>query len=220
MKIFLVRHGQTKWNKDSICRGRLDVELDETGISQAAATGKALSHLEFEAVYSSPLKRAMKTAEEIAAFHKSHNPNSNIALTVTPVDGLIDIDFGEWQGLTIEEVSQRYPDIYRLWQREPQNVRFPGGESLDEVSQRATSAMKSLIAKHPEGNIVMVSHRVVNKVLLCAALGLDNSHFWLIGQDTCCINVIEPAYDRYIIHTLNDTCHIKRLGEVPTLRYF
>ncbi|HHV63288.1 MAG TPA: histidine phosphatase family protein [Firmicutes bacterium] len=211
MKVFLVRHGQTKWNKDSICRGRLDVELDETGINQAVATGRALSHLRFEAVYSSPLARAMRTAQEIAAFHN---------LNVTPVDGLIDIDFGEWQGLTIEQVRQKYPDIYRLWQKEPQNVRFPGGESLDEVTQRALSAMQGIIARHPEGNIVMVSHRVVNKVLLCATLGLDNSHFWLIGQDTCCINVIEPAYDRYIIHTLNDTCHIKKLGEVPTLRYF
>jgi probable phosphoglycerate mutase len=111
------------------------------------------------------------------------------------------------------EVKQRFPKEYEQWVKAPQQVRFAGGESLDDVKRRAMVAIEQIAGRHAGQNVVAVSHRVVNKVLLCALLGLDNSHFWSLHQDTCAINVVEKdALHGWIIRTLNDTSHIQPLA--------
>ena len=102
--IILVRHGQTAWNVAQVFRGRIDIGLDETGLKQAELLGKYLSRHSLEAVYSSPLKRAVQTAEAIAHHH-------SLAVETSP--GINDIDFGEWQGLSIEEVRTRFSDCWK-----------------------------------------------------------------------------------------------------------
>lgn len=205
--IYLVRHGQTAWNREEIFRGRSDVPLDETGLKQAELAGLYFKELKLDAIYSSPLSRAWQTAERIAAPH---------GLRVQPLQGIIDMSFGQWEGHPHEEIKRMDPETYRLWREEPHRAKLPGGETLDEVRERAMAALEEVIRIHPEGTIVLVSHRVVNKVLLCGILGLDNSHFWQIIQDTTAINLIRYQRGRYFLALMNETCHLKPLKNEVT----
>lgn len=202
--IYLVRHGQTAWNKEEIFRGRTDVPLDETGLRQAALAAGYFKSLKIHAIYSSPLSRAWQTADQIARIHH---------LTVQPLEGIIDMSFGNWEGHAHQEIQRTDPETYRLWREKPHLVRLPGGETLDDVRERAMTSLEEVIRKHPGETIVLVSHRVVNKVLLCGILGLDNSHFWQILQDTTAINLIQYKEGEYLLALMNETCHLKMLRE-------
>ena len=204
-EIILVRHGETEWNVAEVFRGRIDVELNEAGIRQAELLAEYLSDMKIDAVYSSPLKRALKTAEMIASYHK---------LDVEVAQGLIDFDFGEWQGLPHKEVKDKYKELYAQWVKNPHKVKMPAGESLDEVRERAVRVVNSVIAKY-EGTVVLVSHRVVNKVSICALLGLDNSHFWNIRLDTCGITTFAYENEQFILTKHNDTSYLKSLQQAP-----
>lgn len=202
-EIILARHGQTAWNKAEVFRGQMDIELDTTGLKQAELLAKYLSHRKLEAVYSSPLQRAAQTAEAIVRHH---------GLTVKITTGLNDIDFGEWQGLPLDEVSNKYSELYSAWMTTPHRVRFPSGESLDDIRQRAVALVNEVIEKH-EGAIVLVSHRVVNKVLICSLLGLDNSHFWNIRLDTCGLTTFEFTDGQFVLTEHNNTSFLEPLKQ-------
>ncbi|MFC1939446.1 histidine phosphatase family protein [Chloroflexota bacterium] len=204
-EIILARHGETEWNVQEVFRGRVDIELNETGVKQAGLLAGYLSGLKVEAVYSSPLKRTLKTAEVIASHHK---------LDVKTAPGLIDIDFGEWQGLPNQEVKDRYKELYGKWLDHPDEVKMPAGESLDDVRKRAVEVVDEVTARH-EGTVVLVSHRVVNKALICALLGLDNSHFWNIRLDTCGITTFTCEKGQFILTEHNNTSFLKSLQKAP-----
>lgn len=203
--IYLVRHGQTAWNKEEIFRGRTDIPLDETGLKQAELAGEYFKAMVIQGVYSSPLSRAWQTAEPIALFQN---------LKAQPIEGIIDMSFGNWEGHALQEIERIDPETYRQWREEPHLAKLPGGESLDDVRFRAMAALEKVIEKHPGETLVLVSHRVVNKVLICGILGIDNSHFWQIAQDTAAINLIQYKKGRYILSLMNETCHLKSLNEI------
>jgi broad specificity phosphatase PhoE len=202
--LFLVRHGRTGWNKEQIFRGTRDVPLDAVGKQEALLVGERLKNEGIQAVFASPLSRATETAEAIARFY-------NLKVQVLP--GLMDLNFGEWEGQSLEEVERRYPDLYLRWLQEPHRVIFPAGEGLNAVRIRAMEAVDGIVVRHPREVVALVSHRVVLKVLICALLGLDNSRFWNIGQDTAAINCFRHQDGRWIAALLNDTCHLKGIGE-------
>jgi probable phosphoglycerate mutase len=181
----------------------MDLLLNATGLRQAYAAAVYLKDHEMAAIYSSPLKRTMETAKVIA---------NQKGLPVYPFDGLIDIDFGEWQGLSPEEAEARDGDLYLTWLNRPHEMRFPGGERLADVRERVTSAVEKLATKHPEETVALVSHMVVCRVLLCAMLGLDNSHYWQVGQDVCAINTFEIRDGAPSVLLINETCHLKGLA--------
>ena len=208
-EIILARHGETEWNVGEIFRGRIDIELNETGLRQAELLAEYLSGIKIDTVYSSPLRRALKTAEVIASYHK---------LEVEIAPGLMDFDYGEWQGLPHQEVKDKYKELYAEWINSPDQVKMPTGESLDDVRERAMGVVSDVIAKY-EGIVVLVSHRVVNKVLICTLLGLDNSHFWNIKQDTCGITTFNYQNGRFILIKHNDTSYLKPIQKTP-LSYF
>jgi broad specificity phosphatase PhoE len=201
-EIILVRHGETEWNVGEIFRGRIDIELNETGVKQAELLAEYLQNVKIEAVYSSPLKRALRTAETIAGYHR-------IKIEISP--GLIDFDYGEWQRLTHREVKDKYEELYIKWMNHPEKVRMPFGESLDDVRSRATDVINEITARGYESTVVLVAHRVVNKVLICSLLGLDNSHFWNIRQDNCGITEFTYENERFILTRHNDTSFLKSL---------
>ncbi|MFC1925629.1 histidine phosphatase family protein [Chloroflexota bacterium] len=203
-RIIVIRHGQTAWNEGEgeRFRGRADVELDEKGIRQAGATAERAARWKIDAIYSSPLKRTLSTAEPLAVLLK---------LPVQPLEGLLDIDYGKWQGLSLKEAAADDSRLYELWLESPHLATFPRGENLEQVQKRVVAALESLLPGHPEQTIVLVSHKVVCKVLLCYLLGLDNSHFWQVQQDTCAINRAEMGDGRPVVTLLNDTCHLEGL---------
>jgi broad specificity phosphatase PhoE len=200
-ELILVRHGETVWNVEKIYRGRADVNLDEVGIKQAELLGKYLGNWELEAIYSSSLKRALDTANIIARYHK---------IGVYIADGLIDFDYGEWQSLPEQEVRKLYPALLDKWHNNPQEVRMPGGESLADVRERAAGVVDDVLSKY-EGSVVLASHRVVNKVLICSLLGLDNSYFWNIKQDVGGITIFNYVDGRFVLTRHNATSHLQEL---------
>jgi len=204
-EIILARHGETQWNVEEVFRGRIDIELNENGIKQAELLAEYLSNLKIDDIYSSPLKRALKTGEVIASHHE---------LEVKIAPGLIDFDYGKWQGLSHQEVKDKYTELYAEWISQPDQVRIPGGESLNDVRERAIYVVSDAVAKY-EGTVVLVSHRVVNKVLICALLGLDNSHFWNIRQDTGGITTFTYGNERFILTEHNNTSYLKPIPKAP-----
>ena len=199
--IMLIRHGETNWNKEEIFRGQIDVPLNETGIAQAKLLAEYLKDAQIEAIYSSPLQRALKTAETIAEYH-------NVKVNIS--DELTDFNYGEWQGLSQKTVKEKYPGLHDAWMNN-QLIRVPGGESLDNVRARTHGLVKLVIAKY-KGAVALVSHRVTNKVLICALLGLNNSHFWNIKLDNCGVTTFLYENRRFILDKHNDTSFLRPLG--------
>jgi len=203
-KLMLIRHGDTTWNVDEIFRGRANVELNETGIKQAELLAKHLADERIVAIYSSPLKRALKTAEIIAIPHH---------IDVITAPELVDFDYGEWQGLSHDTVKDRYRALYEKWLTKPHLVKMTKGESLNDVKKRAVSLVNQGTSRH-QGIVALVSHRVILKVIICTLLGLDNSHFWNIKVDTCGITTFIYKGESFILEKHNDTSFLKSIDRV------
>ena len=203
-QVYLVRHGQTAWNAELIFRGRRDIELNDWGEREASAIAGALRDKNLDAIYASPLTRAIETARPLAAL---------LHCEITPVQELTDISYGDWEGVPYHEIKTRYPDLLATWEQKPELVRFPHGETLDEVRERSYGFLRELAEKHANESILIVSHRVVNKVLLCAVLGLSTAHFWNIKQDTGCINLLDYSNHQFVLCLLNDTCHLRGIAD-------
>ena len=201
VRLILVRHGQVEWNRVERFRGRADLELNETGLWQAQALAKRIREdFVVDAIYSSPLRRARQTAEAIAR-------ETNLPIRV--LDGLNDLDYGDWTGLTPEEVAVRYPQLYDLWLTKPEQLPIPGGETFDDVRRRALAAVEEVVSRHEGQTVVLASHKAVCKILVCSLMGLSNGSFWRIEQDNAALNLIRYETGRYVIELLNDTCHLK-----------
>jgi len=200
-ELILARHGETAWNVEKVFRGRADVDLNRVGLKQAELLGKYLSNWELEAIYSSPLRRALDTANMVARYQK---------VAVRVAEGLTDFDYGEWQSVPEQEVKKLYPALLNEWHSNPHKVRTPGGESLEDVRRRVVELINDILPRH-RGNVLLVSHRVVIKVLICYLLGLDNSHFWNISQDVAGITIFNYADGRFVLTKHNKTSHLQEL---------
>ena len=202
MELVLVRHGQTKWNVEEIFRGRADIELNDHGRRQAELLGEFLAVPTIEAVYSSPLKRALDTADSVARRHR---------LDVQVAPGLIDMDFGDWEGLQGEVVKQRYAAAYAAWTDRPEQADIPGGETLSQVRRRVMQAVDQIVAAH-SGRVVIVTHRVILKLATLSLLGLDESSFWNIVVDTCGVTTFRVEGGRNILLRHNDNSFLNLPG--------
>lgn len=179
----IVRHGQTAWNKDERFRGRTDLPLNETGWAQAKAVATYIAATyRPTAVYASPLLRALETAQPIAEM---------AGLSVQPDDGLLDIHYGDFTGLSPAEAEERFPALYRAWSAAPHTVHFPNGEELADVKRRVMGLVGRLVTANPEEQIVLVTHLVVCRVLICSLLGLDLDQFQMFQVDTSSLSVFE-----------------------------
>jgi broad specificity phosphatase PhoE len=206
IRIILARHGNTPWNKDKIFRGSKDIPLDDQGREEAQALAEWLKDDTIQAAYTSPLSRSRDTAQAIA---RNHN------VEVNDLSGLADLRYGDWEGMPLQEVKVKYADLYRQWETSPHTVRFPNGETLEELRTRALAGVDQVVQRHPDQSVLLVGHRAVNKVIIAGLIGLDNSHFWRIAQDTTCVNrfhlVEDPQWvgKTWYIISINDTGHLK-----------
>ncbi len=201
-RLILVRHGQTDWNVNERFRGRFDVPLNATGLHQAQLTARWIAaSWKPTVVYSSPLSRALSTAEEIAA---------SLSLSVERLPELIDVDFGQWEGLTPDEVRARWPQEIHAWYSAPHTVRIPGGEGLDHVRERCMAALARIGSKHAGQTVVAVAHTDLNRTLLLVVLGLGNDRLWHLRQDTCAVNEIEIENGDFTLVSMNETGHLRR----------
>ena len=199
-EMILTRHGHVEWIAPERFRGRADLALTDQGVEQAHLTSRRIQSLgPVAAVYTSPLRRCVRTGQIVAEPFR---------LEAQPMDGLIDIDYGEWQGLTPDEARARWPHEVDLWYRRPDLMRVPGGEALQDVLARAAHALRLVVARHPDETVVLVGHDSVNRVILLHALELPLSRYWHLAQAPCAINQIEAARDRLLVRSVNETCHL------------
>ncbi len=200
-RVLLTRHGHVEGIEPARFRGRAELALTERGIGQAEALAQRVARQwKPAAIYTSPLQRCVATGGRIAAA-------CGVAAEVR--DGLTDIDYGDWQMLTHEAVRERWPELYRQWHSAPHLVRFPGGESLQDVAARTGDMLREVMARHRDGTVVLVGHDSVNRVLLLSLLDAPLAHYARLIQDPCTLNVVEIAGSGVIrIERINDTSHL------------
>lgn len=160
--IFLVRHGATKWNHSKLAQGHADVDLNDAGYRQAIAAAEELAHVPIKAVYASDLQRAYKTAEPIAKTH---------GVEVRTDPAFREIDQGEWEGLHVDEIRRRWPE---LWGPARHYSARPGGESPAQVRARALKAIEAVVRAHPDDDVAIVSHGGTIRWVTAEALGYDD----------------------------------------------
>jgi phosphoserine phosphatase len=212
MRVILARHGETAWNVEGRYQGRgHDIPLSEAGHSQARAMGYRLLSQEFARVVSSPLLRASQTAE--MALGKQAE-----GLVLEP--SLMEMDYGSWEGRLHSEVCETDGELLKTWRETPHRVKFPGGESFQDVLDRAWPAFcRACEGLGDEETVFMVSHDGVNRALLCRILGLSVERIWSFGQAPTCMNLLEgPTPESMSVVRLNDASHLARFFGEPTHR--
>lgn len=205
MQILLTRHGAVEGIHPERFRGRMELPLIELGKKQAQALGARIAAEDKPVrVYTSPMGRCRDTGAAIAAA-------CGIGAEVLP--GLNDLDYGDWQWKTHDMAKSQFPQEYALWKTAPQWMRFPGGESLQDLALRVADGLRSLLARHqPDDTVVLVGHDSVNRAVLIQCLELPLSAYWRIQQQPCCINRIQLGHDGVArVQTINDTAHLRDL---------
>jgi phosphoserine phosphatase len=158
----LIRHGATEWNRADLAQGHADIELNDEGRAQAAASAQRLAGEDVDAVYSSDLGRSMATASAIAEPH---------GLEVVPDPDLREVDQGEWTGLHPDEIARRWPD---LWGEARHHSARPGGEGPADVRKRSLAALRRVVKEYPDGTVAVVSHGGTIRWISAEALGYDD----------------------------------------------
>ncbi len=199
MKLTLVRHGITEWNLSRRLQGHSDVPLSAKGLQQAQALAACLSSELAQAIYASDLRRAQETAQAIAARQKA---------AVRSDARLREINFGDWEGLTYEEIRQRNPTALSHWETHREGSAPPGGEMLKQLVRRVQSSLDEMRARHVDENVLVVAHGGPLQVLLCLALGLPAQMYWQFHLSTASISRLSFWPAGAILDTLNDTCHL------------
>lgn len=201
-KIILVRHGDVAWIGEARFRGRAPLPLSELGERQIRATARRIAATwRVTAVYSSPMKRCLDTADAIAA---------PFGLMARVLDGLNDVDYGDWQGLTLDEASGRWPEEIGLWLRTPHLAAVPRGESLAGAFARVSTALSTVVRRHADDTIVLVGHDSVNRLILLSALDLPLSRYWHLKQDPCAVSELDFASGAFMVRTMNETHHLEK----------
>jgi alpha-ribazole phosphatase len=184
LKLYLVRHGESAWNVKQLYTGQTDVPLSELGEMQAERAAGRLRGVEFQAVYASPLKRAQDTAKPIAAAHK---------LPLVLDERLAEIHHGAWEGNPAAVIREQYADEYHAWRTQPHRAQMPDGESLQDVSRRVQSFLQDLLAAHAEGNVLIVSHDAVLRLIVLRTLAMGPEYFWRWRFDNASVSILEQS---------------------------
>ena len=209
-KILLTRHGHVEGIKPERFRGRQPLDLTARGRAEAAALAQRIadawrpSH-----IYTSPMDRCIETATVIAKA---------CGVAAKTCDGLTDIDYGAWQFKTFAAAKTQNPALFAAWFATPHLVRFPHGESLQDVAARVADAVRMVLARHAEETIVLVGHDSVNRALLLGFLDLPPSAYWRLAQEPCCLNVIDIAAETVCVRSINETQHLDAVAREQDTR--
>ncbi len=199
-KILLTRHGHVEGIKPERFRGREPLELTELGRKQAdAVAARIAAAWQPVAVYTSPMSRCVATGAAIAK-------SCGVAAAICA--DLNDMDYGAWQFKTFADAGRDDPSLFAAWFATPHLVRFPRGESLQDLAARTANALRHVMTGHPRDTIVLVGHDSVNRALLLQCLGLPLPAYWRIAQEPCCLNEIDIDGDKFRIVRINETRHL------------
>ncbi|MDR3349069.1 MAG: alpha-ribazole phosphatase [Acidaminococcales bacterium] len=199
--IYLIRHGETNWNSARRLQGATDVELSEKGLRQAQKLAQRLAGNKFAAIYASDLKRAAVTAGLIAEKH-------NLAVVLEPL--FREMAFGEWEGLDIDAINEKWPGQLKNLFENTNGFKIPGGEGFDNLRRRVATAFQALADRHadPEENIAVVAHGGTIRAILGNALDIQAAGVWRFQLDNAGISILSAFGGRFSISLLNDTNHL------------
>ncbi len=204
MRLIIIRHGESEWNRIGRYQGQADAPLSELGLRQADALANRLRDEPLTAIYTSPLQRAAHTCESVARFHPD--------LAIAREPALLEIDHGDWQGLLASEVRDRYGDGLREWRQHPTRSQFPGGESFSNILKRVLDFKELLLREHNDSaNILVSTHDVVVKILVADALGMDMDRINRIWVTNASVSAIEYGDDLPYLVSLSEASHLGRL---------
>jgi broad specificity phosphatase PhoE len=199
LKLILVRHGETYWNKDGLVQGGdSDIELNDTGLEQARKLAAFLKNEPIIAILSSPLQRAVATAEVIASYHQ---------LPVEIDQGLKELKVGDLEGIPISNLRTTFSRFLLKWWQDGEAMKLPNGESLVDLQQRAWKAIEGLLEKHKDGTAVVVSHYFVILAIILKALNLPLDCFIKFKVDPGGVSLLEFRDYGARLVTFNDTSY-------------
>ncbi|HHJ64284.1 MAG TPA: histidine phosphatase family protein [Aquifex aeolicus] len=199
LKLIIARHAESEWNPIGRYQGLLDPPLTERGRAQAELLARELAKDPPHVIYTSPLRRTLQTAEIIA---------EHLGAPLKEEERIVEIDHGRWSGLLVEEVREKYPEEFEIWLRRPERASFEGGESLRNVYERVASFLRDIEEEHRGQTVLLVSHTVPIRCMLCYLLGLELSRFWSFGCDNASYSVVLVEEERNVLQRLNVTCHL------------
>jgi alpha-ribazole phosphatase len=201
MRLMLIRHGETDWNATLRYQGHANIPLNEQGRAQARKAGARLAHYGAAAIYTSDILRAAETAEIVGAA---------TGLTPEPMPNLREIDVGQWEGLTPEELYRRFPEHMAAFDRDPARTVRLGGESYAQLQERALIALNDIHAAYPSDELVLaVSHGGTIRALLCHIIGLDLAHFGRLWLDNGSLTELRHGAHGWRLVRLNDVAHME-----------
>lgn len=196
-RIILIRHGETEWNKLRRFQGHSDLPLNSKGNSQARALAQALKNKTIDAIYSSPLKRAVETATHIGTFH----PSTPLILE----SGLKEMNLGDFEGLEARQWADQHHEFREAWEENPADLVMPGGECLREVQFRARDTFERISESHePDSTLLICSHTFVIVTLLCFVSKTPLNQFRKFRQDTAALNIFYKNGMDYQVTKIND----------------
>lgn len=200
-RIFLIRHGETTWNAMMKVQGHSDVSLSDRGREQAQLLAGRLARVKIDRFYSSDLLRAKETAMIVAQPH---------GMDVATTPALREMNFGRWEGLTLQEVEKEYPGALKSWWNNPLHIQIPEAESLAEMAERCVNQIKSIIQDHDHETVAVVSHGGAIRSIISSVLGMDLNEYWRLHLDNTCLNLIEfTRWERGVLKLLNDCTHLE-----------
>jgi alpha-ribazole phosphatase len=206
-RVYLVRHGETEWNTIMKAQGHSDVPLSDAGRRQADCLGKRLATEKFKGLYASDLKRARETAA-IISKHQQHN-----CPAIETLPELRELNFGEWEGMTMQEVAALFNDDLKRWWENPVSVRIPGGETMGELADRCLGALKQIVRRHNGGNVLIVTHGGPIRTITASVLEMDLNKYWRLQMDNACLSIIDfPHWEKGILMLFNDCSHLTFTG--------
>jgi len=201
MELILIRHGETIWNKEGRVQGLSDIELSDVGLNQTRKLALSIQDLNIKAIYSSPVKRAYQTAQIINEIH-------NAPIFLEP--GLVEMDQGDFEGLTFQELKTCEKDFLQRWMKDPAAVTMPNGESLAGLQKRAWSVVANIIDKTEDA--LIVSHNFTIAAILCRIQNISLSQFRKVCVGTASKTVVSFQNGSASIDVLNDRTHLNMDG--------
>jgi alpha-ribazole phosphatase len=198
MKLILIRHGESTWNKSKRVQGTKNPHLSDKGIKQSQLLADRFNGIRFDAVYSSPLTRAYETAKIL----------TNSKYNIHTLQDLQEIKLGVWEGKTINQVSKEYKKEYNKWYKKPMEVKIPGAETILEFKDRVVKTLDKIRAQHPNQDVLVVTHGGVITIYLAHLLEMNLNKVWSISLKNGSVTILS-FYERFpCVLLFNDTCHL------------
>ena len=202
IRLILIRHGQTKWNVGGRYQGQSDIALNEEGIKQARQLAAHFPVSQLDAIYASDLQRAAKTAEILA---------KRFGISVQEESAFRELSFGDWEGLTYEEIIKQWPEAIEKFFKAPDTLHIPNGETFVQVQQRAMKRLHEILQENRMGDrtIAIVAHGAILRTILTAQLHIPLRYVWRIRQFNTAVNIVRYDEDLPTVELLNSTAHIQ-----------